>query len=174
MNPSRVYRIGTKIFAVLGAVVFIFTLSFLIVTAWKTPIHQFNLWKLEKNFQVLVPSHPDDSELILAFKKFGGLFSSATNSCDYFVGEFRVSTSSRKDIQEYYRNLSVLAFRSAERLPIHVRFADESEFWVYYPWSELYGKLLHLLHTFPSEQKGLYAIFVSEIVRPPYADFRCW
>lgn len=174
MTFSRAYRVGVKIFAVFGVAVFCLTLSFLIITAWKTPLHQFNLWKLEKDFRALVPSHPVDSTSVLAFTKFGGLFSSVAHSCDYFVGEFRTSTSSKEDIRGHYRNLSVATLHSAKRLPIQVRFADEGDFWIYYPWSELYGELLHVLQTFPSEQDGLYAIFASETVRPPYADFRCW
>src|SRR3989338_1972772 len=163
MTLQRAYRIATRIFSIFGAFVFCSIVAFAVTTSWKMPIHQFNLWKLEKNFQALAPSHPTDSMPVLTFKKFGGLFSSAANSCDYFVGEFRTSADSREDIREYYRNLSV-----------QVRFGDEGDFWIYYPWSELYGELLHLLNTFPDEQNDLYAIFVSEKVRPPYADLRCF
>lgn len=171
---QRAYRGITKIFALFGVLVFCGIVAFVIVTSWKTPIHQFNLWKLEKNFRVLVPSHPMDSTSVLAFTKFGGLFSSTAYSCDYFVGEFRTSTSSKEDIQGYYRALSVAMPHSAERLPIQVRFADEREFWIYYPWSELYGELLRLLQRFPSEQDGMYVVLASQTVHPPYADFRCW
>lgn len=158
-----VQGVARRSFALFGLLVFLFLLGFFAVTLWKMPIHQFNLWKLQKSFQMVVPSHPADSISVLDFKKFGGLFSSATNSCDYFVGEFRTSTDSKEDVREYYRPF-----------PVQVRFADEDGLWIYYPWSELYGELLRLLKVFPDEQNGLYAIFVSEEVRPPYADFRCW
>lgn len=162
MTLHRVYRVTTRMFAVFGAITFCIIVVFVVTTSWKMPIHQFNLWKLEKDFQAFTPSHPTDSIPVLAFKRFGGLFNSAANSCDYFVGEFRTGAGSKEDILEYYRNLSV-----------HVRFWDEDDFWIYYPWSDLYGKLLLRIGKFPSEQKGLYVVFISENVSPPYADFRC-
>lgn len=174
MTLSRAYRMGTKVFAAFGVIVFCGVAVSIAVTSWKTPIHQFNLWKLRKDFQTLVPSHLANSVPVLTFKRFGGLFNSAAYSCDYFVGEFRISTSSKEDTRQYYRNLSATIPHGARRLSIHVRFADEREFWIYYPWSELYSELLHLLQKFPSEQDGLYVVFTPKTVQPPYADFRCW
>jgi len=162
MTPSIAFRVARRIFAVFGALVFSLIVAVFLITSWKTPMHQFSLLQLERNFRKEVSSHPTDSVSVLSFKKFGGLFSSAVNSCDYFVGEFRTSADSKENIREYYRNLSA-----------QVRFGDEDDFWIYYPRSELYGKLLSRIGTFPSEHKGLYVVFISKNVSPPYADFRC-
>lgn len=176
MNFLLIPGKARRSFAVFGFMVVCVVAGYLIAVSWKTPVHQFNLWKLNGNFHSTVLSHPPDSRQVLSFKKFGGLFSSAAHSCDYFVGEFRISTSSKEEVQEYYRDLYAGDYRpSVERLPVQIRFWDEEEFWIHYPWSELYAELLHIFdfEVFPSEQKGLHVVFVTQTVRPPFDDLRC-
>lgn len=156
--------VARRSFALFGLLVFLFLLGFFTVTSWKMPIHQFNLWKLERGFRAALPSHPADSVRVLSFKKFGGRFSSAASSCDYFVGEFRTSSLTKEALRHYYLS----------RAPsMHLRFWDEEDFWIYYPWSELYGELLRIFDDGPSEQEGLYAIFTLQTIQPPYHDVRC-
>lgn len=161
MKFLLVHGIARRLSALFGLFLFCLIVGYFGVTSWKTPIHQFNLWKLKKEFNASLTIHPNDTERVLSFKKFGGRFSSATNSCSYFVGEFRIGALAKEDIERHYR-----AF------PIRVRFWDEDEFWTDYPWFELYPELLRVFDA-PSEQVGLYVVFVSEEAPPPYADFRC-
>jgi len=117
---TRTYNITLRIFAGFGFIVFCLIVVLFAITMWKAPLHQFNLWRLERNFQAIAPYHPADSNLLLKRKDFGGLFSGASNSCDYFVGEFRSAARSKEEITRSYNGLSIDSFDRTERIPIHV------------------------------------------------------
>ena len=146
---------------------------FAAVTMWRMPIHQFNLWRLERNFHAIAATHPPDSKLLLKRKEFGGLFSAASHSCDYFVGEFRSAAHSKEDVRRAYRAFSIDSSDHTKRIPVEVHFFDEEEFFIDFPWYEWLAELRQSFNV-PTIKDNLYLIFVSQTGYPPYGDLRCY
>ena len=169
---SRASHIAMGISACFGFIVFCLIILFAVVTMWKMPIHQFNLWRLEKNFQTIVAAHHQDSKLLLKRSDFGGLFSAASHSCDYFVGEFRSTARSKEDVRKAYRGLSIDSSDHTKRIPVEVHFFDEEEFFTDFPWYEWLAELYKSFNV-SATKDNLYVIFASQTGYPPYGDFRC-
>lgn len=170
---SRASHIAMGIFACFGFIAFCLIILFGAVTMWKMPTHQFNLWRLEKNFHVVATAHPPDSKLLLKRKDFGGLFSAASHSCDYFVGEFRSTTRSKEDVKRAYSGLFIDSFDRTERIPVEIHFFDEEEFFIDFPWYEWLAELRKSFNV-PPAMNTLYLIFASQTGYPPYGDLRCY
>ncbi len=170
---SRASHIAMGIFACFGLIAFCLITLSAAVTMWKMPIHQFNLWKLERNFQTIAVAHPPDSKLLLKRKSFGGLFSAASHSCDYFVGEFRSTTYSKESIRQAYKGFSIYSSDRTERIPAEVHFFDEEEFFTDFPWYEWLAELRKSFNV-SATKDNLYLVFVSQTGYPPYGDIRCY
>ncbi|MBI3442954.1 MAG: hypothetical protein HY007_04255 [Candidatus Sungbacteria bacterium] len=143
------------------------------VTMWKMPIHQFNLWRLERNFQTIAPAHPPGSKLLLKRKDFGGLFSAASHSCDYFIGELRSTPRSKEDVRKAYNGLSIDSFDHTKHIPVEVHFFDEEEFFTDFPWYEWQAELRRSFDV-SAARDNLYLIFASQSGYSPYGDLRCY
>lgn len=169
---KRAYIIIKGFFTALGLITFCFIVWFVAVTMWRAPIHQFNLWKLERNFEQIVSSHPDESQLLWHLKKFGNLFRAASNGCDYFVGEFRSATLSQREIVGAYKDIFVDSFDRTERVPVEIYFLDDEETFGRYPWNEWREKMHKSLKT-PSSLESEYLVFVAQTDYPPDGDIRC-
>lgn len=169
------YRHIEGFFTALGIVAFCFVVWFTVVAMWKAPIHQFNLWRLGRNFQHITLSHPPESKLLLSIKDFGNLFRGASNGCDYFVGEFRSAGDSKEKTRQNYGGLFVDSFDSAERIPVEVYFLDEEEFSYYFQWYGWQKKASKLLETLEASdaRDDIYFVFVAQTDYPPDGDIRC-
>ena len=143
-----------------------------VIAMWKAPIHQFNLWKLGKNFKVIHSHHPKDSKYLLKVRDFGNLFRGASNGCDYLVGELRTGKESQEEIARQYRGLFIKSFDNTDPVPIEVHFFNEENWMDPYHWSEWRDRAQS--HTnLATTNDTLYMIFARQDSYPPYGDIRC-
>jgi hypothetical protein len=134
------------------------------------PIHNFNLWRLESNFQKIASFHPPDSTQLFFIKGVGNLFRGASNACDYFVGEFRISPGSREDIISWYEGLFVRSFEN-RATSLEVYFIED-DFFKRYPGYEWREKFYRSSQSVPA--LGVpYLVLVSQYDYPPDGDIRC-
>lgn len=172
MSTRRAYYIAEKICAVVGCIVLCLSIGFAISISWKVPWHNFNLWRLDMNFQTISLHHPTDSKLLLKRRYVGGLYPSGSVSCSYFVGEFRSSALSREEIMRAYDGLTVTSFDRKTELPVEVRFADEG--FLDDPWYEWREELLRSLSLSATEEV-VYSVVVAHLYHSSYfGDFRCF
>ena len=171
---SRAFHIAKNIFAGIGLIVFLLIVGFSFVAMWKAPIHQFNLWKLERNFSTINSHHPEDSKYVLRVKHFGNLFRAASNGCDYLVGEMRAGKRSPQEIAQRYQGLFIKSFDGTAPVPIEVRFFDKEEDWMDpYPWSDWRNKAQS--YADPAAMKDtLYMVFARQTDYPPDGGIRCF
>ncbi len=167
-------KIFVNLLTVIGLIVFILILGFLILITWKIPIHNFNLWRLSKNFELVSVLHPLSSKKLLKFSDFGN-FGESGGQCGYIVGEFRVSQLNKEEIINHFndKNLTILSFKENKTIPIEIYFLDDDIF-RYYPWSKW---LLYLY-----QKKGLssqsssivYLAIVQSYNHLADGDIRCY
>lgn len=172
---NRLYHIAERIFAVFGVAVFCVIIWFVIATMWRVPVHQFNLWTLQKHFRIV--EHPSDSRFLKKLKGFGNLFRAASNGCDYLVGELRVGSGPQEDIARFYQGLFVKSFDDTETVPIEIKFFDDEEFSEDYLWSTLWFDWREKINSsFDLEaiQGTSYVVFARQTDYPPYGDGRCF
>lgn len=167
---KRISHIAMKIFVVLGIAVFCLIIWFIAVTTWKMPLHNYQLWILQKHFRLTMrPIHPPQSELRTEVAEFGNLGNS--NHCDYLVGEFRSSVLSKEELKRVYAETAILSFDKVSRLLVEVYFTDEDVFERDYLWS---GWLSKYLPNQPYAPEGnTYLVFASSDLNPPDGDIRC-
>ncbi len=170
---THIYQILMRLFAIFGVAVFCFIVWFVAVAMWRVPIHQFNLWKLGKNFQAITTANPPDSKPLLQIRRVGNFFRGASNACDYLVGEFYVEKRSKHEILERYRGLFVNSFDDTEPVPMEVHFLDEEEFFQDSYWSD-WRKKIKKSFNLAVMQGNPYIIFASQTDYPPYGDIRCF
>ena len=172
---TRIYCIAEKIFAVFGAIVFAVIVWFIVAAMWRAPLHQFNLWTLQKNFRAI--EQPLNSKSIKKLSGFGRLFRDASNGCDYLVGGFRVGNDTRESIAQWYQDFSIRPFDDAEPVPIEIKFFDDEDFsegrqWSN-PWFDWYEKIRESFDW--QEMRGTpYVVFARQTDYPPYGDIRCF
>lgn len=147
---------------------FIFVLLSLIiflVIMWigKIPIHNYNLHVFERNWEAVL--HPKESKELLKIVEFGNFGNS--NHCDYMVGEFRSTNTSKEEILKSYNGLAIASF-DKKIVPIEVYFID-GDIFGWWPWSEWLNRLSKL----PSEAENKYLAFASVDGYSPEGDFRC-
>lgn len=161
-----------RIFTALGVLAACFMAVFAVVSSWRVPIHQINLWRLEAHFDGVIASHPLGSTLLLSVKDFGNLFRGASNGCDYFVGEFRSTTHPKEEVRRNYSGLFVGSFDKTERVPLEVYFLNEKEFsdtFQWYAWQETVSEFLET----SVARDDIYVVFVMQTDFPPDGDIRC-
>ena len=169
---SRAFDITMRVFAGLGIISFSLLILLVVMEMWKMPVHQFHLWKLGRNLQEIDAYHPLDSELLANISRLKDFPSNSSRSCNYLVGEIRSTKYAPEDVRLQYSGVFVHASAGMERLPVDVHFFGEEEFFMAYPWNEWRTKLRQSLGMFAA-LSNVYAVFVSQPIRPPYGDFRC-
>lgn len=167
---SRVYHTATKIFAVFGAVVFCMILPLAVFMTWMMPFHNYQLWKMQKNFRSTMQSvHPAGSRLLAEMAEFGNFGES--NHCDYLVGEFRSSPLSQEELLKNYAAVATSSFVGNRWIETGVYFIDEEFFKKDYLWSEWLSK--YLPDHVPSLDNTAYLVFSENEGNPPDGDIRC-
>lgn len=162
-----VQRLHTKRFALYGgalvALVFC-SLSFWIVRG--EPIHDINVWYLEKSFYTQRIEHPSGSILLEKKKYLGGPSLHGDSRCVYAVGEVRLATLSREEIKRAYSDRSVGFW--TRRLPLKVLFADEYDGPHELPFVAWQDELAHI-----SASTTVYVVYASTQRDIILYDSRC-
>ncbi len=166
---SRAYHIALRIFSIFGVAIFCLILPFAIAITWKMPFHNYQLWKMQKNFRSTMQSvHPAESHLLAEMKEFG-LFGNS-NHCDYMVGEFRSSHLSKEMLRRAYAAVATSSFIGNRLVETDIYFTDEDIF-TDYPWSEWLEK--YLPDNRNAAKENTYLIFSGDDGNPPDGDIRC-
>lgn len=167
---KRICYIAMKICAILGAAVFLMILPLIVFMTWKMPLHNYQLWRMHKNFRSNMQSvHPAQSQLLAEVAEFGNFGQS--NHCDYFVGEFRSSPLSKEKVLEKYAAVATSSFVGNRLIETGVYFIDEEFFKKDYLLSEWLEKYLPDNHSVADEHT--YLIYSEDAMNPPDGDIRC-
>lgn len=78
---------------------------FFVLPFYGVPIHDFNLWMLQKDFNAHV-RHPDSSIFIEKKTHLGGPSEHGSHTCVYAVGEIRSAPLTREAIEQAYRKVA--------------------------------------------------------------------
>lgn len=158
-----------RIFAGLGLIAFCLVVLFALSITWKIPIHNYQLWAMQRHFRSSMHSvHPVPSQILAEMAEFG-LFGNS-NHCDYFVGEFRSSPLSKEELLQGYAPVATSSFIGNRLVETGVYFIDEDVF-THYPLSEWLEKYLPEHRRVPRE--NTYLIFSEDAGNPPAGDIRC-
>ena len=169
INIRRVLcPLGIAFASIIGLFVILF-LIFLMM-AIGVPIHDFNLWRIEKNFNAVVTHHPSDSVLIENKKYLGGPDSHGSQSCNYAVGEVRSSSKSKEEIFQTYKNLYIFPVEGLKLIHIKVLFTSDPQWAATWPlstwWDELHEEK-------KSTSKVAYFVYAMHEGYPFWGDSRC-
>jgi len=168
-HASESRNIVKNIFAGFGLIVFCLLVLFILFLTWKMPFHAYQLWAMQRRFRSDMHSiHPAESQLRAEMAEFGNFGNS--NHCDYFVGEFRSSPLSKKEILKRYAAIATSSFVGNRLLETGVYFIDEDIF-TDHPWSQWLEKYLpahrHVMN------QNTYLIFSEDEGNSPVGDIRC-
>ncbi len=116
-------------------------------------------------------SHPSQSRYlkrILAVANYG----IASNQCDFAAGEFRATTLSKKETEDFYAPLVDSTMSLTANPTYNIYFADEVDEIERNQDLGIYGDLLgsYALKPIPDEQVYLFLIVDA---KPPGLDIRC-
>lgn len=136
--------------------------------AYGEPIHDINVWRLERGFYVKEIPHPSDSVLMEKKKYLGGPSMHGDNRCVYAIGEMRTAPLSKEDIKESYQGIVVAFWK--EHLPLKVLFADEYVGPHVLPFTDWQDKLLALPY---SNNNTTYVVYATTQRRILLSDWRC-
>lgn len=100
----------------------IFSLCFVAVIWWGVLSHDWNLYRLQWNFNQF--HHLSGTKLLLKKKELGLLIGNS-NHIDYFVGEVRRYNGNRAKILEFYKNKTIWNPISHDRYDVQVVFLDD-------------------------------------------------
>lgn len=158
-----------RLFAIFGVAVFCIIIWFVAAITWKIPLHNYQLWKMQRHFRSTMQSmHPAQSQLLAEMAEFGNFGQS--NHCDYLVGEFRSSPLSKEELLNKYSTVATSSFRRNRLIETGVYFTDEEFFEKDYLWSEWLSKYLpdrrHITN------KSIYLIYSEDAMNPPDGDIR--
>lgn len=135
------------------------------------PLHDFRLWRLEKNYNVAVLYHPPESILLQKKKYLGGPYTHGSLTCDYFVGELRAAPLSKEKIRQTYNGHFIASFGILKRIPLNVLFFDEDHWTMNSPlgdwWDEWYQNPLF------ATSSTVYFVYASQEGYPFLGDMRC-
>lgn len=147
---------------------FIFLIAFL---AFGFPLHDFNLWRLERRYAVLSQFHPSDTELVKHEKYLGGPSTHGSSQCIYAVGEIRRTKLSKADIQEAYRNVPDFG---TNQLPakFEIYFSDLKGMPLATPLGDWLYDLEDSAKAVSSSELS-YLIYVAQENVPFLGDMRC-
>ena len=164
-------KVIINFFAIFGLAIFIVIIIFLVLLIWKIPIHNFNLWRLNKNFESLSGFHPLSSKQLFKFTDFGN-FGESGGQCGYIIGEFRTSQLSKEEIMFYYQDLAIDSFEQGEIIPVEVLFLDDGNF-ANYPWSKWASYLYQKIQS-PIQPSLIYLVIASSYNYLADGDIRCY
>lgn len=158
-------EIGEVVVAMLKLAVIMFLgLIFLVIflTVWSMPLHNFDLWRLERNFNTTVPLyHPLESFLLQKKTYLGGPAEHGSLVCSFFAGELRAAYLTKESIRAAYQKNAFL----------NVLFFDEEHWTMESPlgdwWDEWYGN--SLLAT----SSTVYFVYAARENVPFAGDIRC-
>lgn len=151
-----------------GGVIFVFLLGVLFFwIAYGEPVHDINVWWLERSFYATEIPHPSGSVLLEKKKYLGGPSMHGDNRCVYAVGETRSASLSKEDIRETYQGIVVGFWK--ERLPLKVLFADEYEG----PQSMPYVNWQDELYRMSPSVNTRYVVYVGTERPILFFDLRC-
>lgn len=157
----------TKVFS-LGIAVFLFLFGALFFWfAYGEPIHDINVWWLEKNFYSDDIIHPSNSALQEKKKYLGGPSLHGDNRCVYAVGEVRIAPLTIDEIKLAYQNTSVNFL--GNRLPLKVLFEDEFDG----PYEMPFVYWQDELRALPPSDNTTYIVYVTDKRRILLSDWRC-
>lgn len=139
---------------------------------WKTPIHQFNLWRLGRNFQVIDEYHPLDSELLGKIRDLGNLFEDPSHPCGYVVGEVRATRYSQEQLRQMYSGHTIDSWNHRQHIPLRLYIYDQEGRPLTTAWKKWHAKLPQSFRI-SSRPYNIYAIFILWGDDPPYGDLRC-
>lgn len=160
--------LAAKIF-LYGTVILVFFLSILFFwIAYGEPIHDINVWWLERSFYAKGIPHPSVSILMEKKKYLGGPSIHGDNRCVYAIGEMRIAPLSKEDVKHAYENIIVDFWGS--RLPLKVFFADEYAGPHVLPFTDWQDKLLALPY---SNNNITYVVYATTQRRILLSDWRC-
>ncbi len=151
--------VGATLVVVLGVLFFWF--------AHGEPIHDGNVWLLERNFYAKEVSHPNSSVLLEKKKYLGGKSTHGDPWCVYAVGEMRSAPLSKEDIRETYQGIVVGFWK--ERLPLQVLFADEYDGPQVMPYVNWQDELRGM----PASEHTVYVVYASTERPILLIDLRC-
>ena len=121
MHPHRIYLIMSAA----GVMLWLVTLSFIYLLVMGMPIHDFRLWRLERNFRKTEDYHPMESRLLQKVRYLGGPSEHGSGTCGFFVGELRTSPLPKEKIKQAYHNRSIKSINYFGRTPLKTLFFDE-------------------------------------------------
>ena len=130
------------------------------------PIHDINVWSLERSFARTNINHP--KSVLLEKKTYlGGPDTHGSQRCVYAVGEMRVTPLKEDNIRQAYQNITV-KFGSKTYLPLKVFFVDGEDWPQELPFVMWQDKLLDMFKT----ENTVYIVYVST-EHPFLLDQRC-
>lgn len=149
-----------KILIISSIIIFLAVILFISILTWKIPYNNLYLKIFQKSFNTIVsPMHPAQSNLIADVAEIGNWANGA--QCQFFVGQFRLSTLSKESIKRSYFKESVSS---------GVNFIEEDIFnhspW--FKWKEKYLKNYKL-----KENESVYLIWTADEDSLPDGDIRC-
>lgn len=157
---TKVFSWGIAVFVLFfGALFFWF--------AYGEPIHDINIWWLEKNFYAAEITHPNNSVLLEKKKHLGGPSLHGDNRCVYAVGEVRMAPLTLDEIKLAYRAIYVSLW--GNRLPLKVLFANEFDG----PYEMPFVNWQEELRALPPSDNTTYIVYVTDQRRILLSDWRC-
>ncbi len=113
-----------SLFLMVMVFIIILLVVFFLWIVYGTPIHDFRLWILERQFTHTDIHHPIESISLGRKSYLGGPSTHGDRVCIYAVGEARSTSLGENDIRQAYQNITVAG------LPLKVFFADGND-WPY-------------------------------------------
>lgn len=122
-NNARAFTI--RDFLGIIAFLIVFVIGAFVWIFYGTPIHDFNLWVLERSFVYADIKHPSGSILLEKKTYLGGKYTHGNSNCVYAVGEMRETKLTKEEIRNVYKRPSANSFIG--RLPLYLIFEDEMD-----------------------------------------------
>lgn len=155
-----------SLFALSGLVVAGFFLVIIVPYTIFIPIHTIGLYMFENRYSK-IPQLPK-SQTVHATSEVG-LFGNS-NHCDYIVGEFRISSSSRPEIEKYYKDFSVPALgMHRDPIPVEVGYPDDTYLFLGEDWLDW----MERTHLSKAIIDHMYFVYILDGDYSPFGDYRC-
>lgn len=128
--------------------------------------NDWNLWRLALAVQAI--RHPPGTGPVAARREVA-LWGNG-NHCDFFAGELRLVTTTRQEVERFYRDTQVTILVSGERVAVQLAFFDKGSA----TDEGLPGDYQSLAMWGVRNPLGsYYAVFVLDPGYPPGCDLRC-
>lgn len=168
MHPHRI----CLVVSILALILWLVTILFWYFLVVGIPLHDFRLWRLERNFRKVAQYHPQESVLLQRKTYLGGPDEHGSWQCDFFVGELRTAPLSEEKIWQTYENRSIRSISYLGRTPLKVLFFSEKPWAMNSPlgdwWDEWY-----LGGIATSTVGTVYVVYASQEGYHFLGDMRC-